>query len=159
MRPLLKGKEAPCNCVFRAVFRTCYNRFRDCVARGAYSGTVSLEFCRGKDGRRTYSRKREDFMADFCLVSQRLLDEADHRVFRAHFILGANWKLCCRQLNMDRGSFFHAVYRIEQQLGRAFAEIEPYPLFPLDEYFSGMLRRPPAGTATTALRPRLRLSA
>jgi hypothetical protein len=98
-------------------------------------------------------------MADFCLVSRRVLDEADHRVFRAHFLLGANWKLCCRQLNMDRGNFFHAVYRIEQQLGRAFAELEPYPLFPLDEYFSGMLRRPPAATAAAAPRPRLRLSA
>ncbi len=139
-----RGKQAPCNCVFRAVFRACFNRFRDCVANGAHAGTVSLEFCRGRDGRRMYGRKREEYMADFCLVSRRVLDEADYRIFRFHFLLGADWRLCCRRLNMDRGLFFHAVYRIEQKLGRAFAELEPYALYPLDEYFSGLRREPAA---------------
>ena len=27
-------REVPCNCVFRAVFRACYVRFRDCVTQG-----------------------------------------------------------------------------------------------------------------------------
>ncbi|MGA2773687.1 MAG: hypothetical protein ABSG26_23035 [Bryobacteraceae bacterium] len=44
---------------------------------------------------------------------------------------------------MDRGDFFHAVYRIEQRLGRIFAELQPYPLFPLNEYFGGMIRKEP----------------
>jgi hypothetical protein len=44
---------------------------------------------------------------------------------------------------MDRGDFFHAVYRIEQRLGRVFAELQPYPLFPLNEYFGGMIRKEP----------------
>jgi hypothetical protein len=57
--------------------------------------------------------------------------------------LGADWKLCCRQLGMDRGNFFHAVYRIEQRLGRIFAELEPYALYPLDEYFGSTVRRQP----------------
>jgi hypothetical protein len=30
------------------------------------------------------------------------------------------------------------VYRIEQRLGRVYRELEPYALFPLDEYFGGM---------------------
>ena len=38
---------------------------------------------------------------------------------------------------MDRGEFFHEVYRIQQKLGRAFRELEPYGLWPLPEYFSG----------------------
>ena len=38
---------------------------------------------------------------------------------------------------MDRGNFFHAVYRIEQKLGKVFRELKPYALFPLDEYFHG----------------------
>jgi hypothetical protein len=38
---------------------------------------------------------------------------------------------------MDRGNFFHAVYRIEQKLGRVFRELEPYSLFPVDDYFHG----------------------
>src|SRR5450432_2655724 len=74
-------------------------------------------------------------MADFFLVSKRHLDETEFKLFRFHFLLGADWKLCCRQLNMDRGTFFHAVYRVQQKLGRIFRELEPYALFPLDEYF------------------------
>ena len=137
-----RGKEEPCPCVFRAIFRTCYNRFRECVEKGPRTSAVTLEFCRGKEGHRTYSRKREEFMADFCLVSRRLLDADEHQLFRVHFLLGADWKLCCRQLHIDRGTFFHTVYLIQQKLGRAFAELEPYALFPLDEYFSGMIHRP-----------------
>jgi hypothetical protein len=127
--------------VFRAVFRACFNRFREFATEGAHTGSVSLEFCRGRDGRRTYSRKREEYLADFCLVSQRVLGDYEHRLFRYHFLLGADWRLCCRQLQMDRGTFFHSVYRIEQRLGRAFAELEPYALYPLSEYFGGMVRK------------------
>lgn len=96
-------------------------------------------------------------MADFCLVSKRVLDAAEYQVFRFHFLLGADWKLCCRRLNMDRGSFFHMVYRIEQKLGRAFAELEPYPLFPLNEYFGGLLRREPACSPPAEARARLHI--
>ena len=62
-------------------------------------------------------------------------------MFRFHFLLGADWKLCCRQLKMERGDFFHALYRIQQKLGRVFRELEPYPLYPLDEYFGGSVRK------------------
>ena len=40
-------------------------------------------------------------------------------------------------MNLDRGEFFHEVYRIQQKLGRAFRELEPYALYPLEEYFGG----------------------
>jgi hypothetical protein len=52
--------------------------------------------------------------------------------------MGAEWRLCCRRLKIDKGNFFHMVYRIEQRLGRVYRELEPYALFPLDEYFGGM---------------------
>jgi hypothetical protein len=141
-RLIRKGKEVPCHCVFRAIFRACYNRFRECVAKGAHAGTVTLELCNGREGRRTYSRKREEYMADFCLVSRRELDEFEYKVFRFHFLLGADWRLCCRQMRIDRGTFFHAVYRVEEKLGRRFAELRPYPLFPLDHYFGTALGVP-----------------
>jgi hypothetical protein len=80
-------------------------------------------------------------MADFCLVSKRTLDEHQYKIFTSHFLLGADWKLCCRKLGMDRGAFFHEVYRIEQKLGRTFRELEPFALFPLDEYFNSTYRR------------------
>ena len=154
MRLVHNGREAPCNCVFRTVFRTCFNRFRQFVSEGAHTGTVTLEFCRGRDGRRTFSRKREEYLADFCLISRRVLDDYDDRLFRFHFLLGADWRLCCRQLKLDRGDFFHAIYRIEQRLGRAFAETEPYALFPLSDYFGGIIRKEPGCSWLAAPPPR-----
>ena len=111
-RVVYKTKDSPCNCVFRAIFRACMRRFRDCAASGTHFGTVSWEYCGGPGGRRVYSRKREEYMADFCLVSRRVLDDEDHRLFRFYFLLGADWQLCARRLKMDRGTFFHAIYRI-----------------------------------------------
>lgn len=81
-------------------------------------------------------------MADFTLVSRRNLDEIEYTIFRFHYLLGADWMLCCRRLKIDRGEFFHHVYRIQQKLGRTFRELEPYALFPLDEYFHGAHRAP-----------------
>jgi hypothetical protein len=107
---------------------------------------VTIDASPGRDGRRVYSRKNEEYIADFCLVSKRTLEEFDYRIFKYHFLLGADWRLCCRQMKIDRGSFFHAIYRIEQQLGRTFSELAPYALFPLDEYFGGKGQDdPPAG--------------
>ena len=44
-------------------------------------------------------------------------------------------------MNIDRGTFYHCVYRVEQKLGRTFREVQPYSLYPLDEYFGGRLRK------------------
>ena len=104
---------------------------------------VTLTLCAGKDRRLTWERKDEDYVADFCLVSRRTLTEFEHQVFRFHFLLGADWRLCCRQMRIDRGTFFHAVYRIQQKLGRVFRELEPYSLYPLDQYFGGTVRKAP----------------
>jgi hypothetical protein len=144
VRVIRKDTEVPCHCIFRAIFRACLNRFRHCTISADHVGSVSLEFCRGNEGRRSYSRKQEEYVADFCLVSRRALnDEAEYTLFKYHFLLGADWKMCCRRLKMDRGSFFHTVYRIEQSLGRVFCELEPYALYPLDEYFGGIVQRKP----------------
>ncbi|MFN3322233.1 MAG: hypothetical protein ACK5AZ_01950 [Bryobacteraceae bacterium] len=97
---------------------------------------VSLEFTGGYEKRFSYGRKDEEYVADFILVTRRTLDEEEFRLFRFHYLLGADWRLCCRRLNLDRGTFFHIVYRIQQKLGKTFRELEPYSLFPLEVYFS-----------------------
>jgi hypothetical protein len=94
----------------------------------------------GRARPRSWGRKDEEYIADFTLVTKRTLSEFEYRLFRYHFILGADWKLCARRLGIDRGNFYHAVYRIEEALGRVFRELEPYALFPLDEYFHGPSR-------------------
>jgi hypothetical protein len=135
---------SPCNCVLRAIFRACYAHFRHCAGKEKHMSKISLEFVPGRERSFSWGRKDEEYMADFVLVSRRTLPEFEYRIFKYHFLLGADWKLCCRRLATDRGTFFHAVYRIEQSLGRIFRELEPYGLFPLDEYFHGSVRAEPA---------------
>ncbi len=143
---LHKGRKSdfsPCNCVLRAIFRICFERFVQCATQERRLSQVRVEHRPGKSGFVTFGRKDEEYLADFTNITRRTLNEAQYRLFRYHFILGADSTLCCRKLKIDRGSFFHAVYRIEQKLGRVFRELEPYPLYPLDEYFGGTVRRVP----------------
>jgi hypothetical protein len=142
-----RSQPIPCGCALRGIFRVCYLRFRDCVARGKCRTQVTFERNpRGRSGRGTWSRKDEEYIADFELIGRRSLDAFHHQIFRWHFVLGADWKLCCRRLRMDRGAFFHAIYRIEEKLGKAFYETEPYALYPPNHYF--MARRLDPGELT-----------
>ena len=140
LRLARKGALAPCNCVLRSIFRICYNRFLKCVTQERHLSKISLEPHAGRCRPSSWGRKDEEFIADFCLLARRALTPEEHRLFRYHFILGADWKLCARKLGLDRGNTFHAIYRIEQKLGRLFREVQPYPLFPLDDYFYGPSR-------------------
>lgn len=148
-----RGGSIPCNCVFRAIFRACYSQFRQLASdegylmrTHAYDAVYSTP-ARGSRMSCGIPKKRKtgnttaEYIADFALIAKRALSADEYLLFKFHFLLGADWKLCCRRLRMDRGNFFHAVYRVEQKLGRAFRETRPYPLFPCDEYFHGN-RRP-----------------
>jgi hypothetical protein len=159
-RSVKRGIPQACNCVYRTIFRACYARFRHCSTKEKYLSKVSLEYT-ARGGHRTWGRKDEEYVADFALVSRRALTPEEHRLFRYHFLLGADWRLCCSRLGMDRGNFFHAVYRVEQKLGKVFRELEPYALYPLDEYFHGRVVRciapgPGPAPGVTALRPPVR---
>jgi hypothetical protein len=147
LRTSRRGGSNPCNCVLREIFRACYRRFRYCATKDKYMSRVSLERVSGPRGRMTWGFKDEEYCADFILESKRTLDEFEYKVFKYHFLLGADWKLCCRKLGLDRGNFFHCVYRIEQKLGRVFRELQPYGLWPLDEYFHGTVRTRPRPVA------------
>lgn len=136
LRPGRAGATAPCNCVFRAIFREVYGRFQYSLNREKHINRVSLESNPGGKTRSAGRFQHEEFVADFCLVTRRTLDEEEYKLFKFHFLLGADWKLCCRQLNLDRGEFFHEVYRIQQRLGRVFAELRPFGLWPVRDYFS-----------------------
>lgn len=137
---LARNVHKPCGCVLRAIFSACYARYRHCAAKEKYVSRIALEFIPGRGRNFCWGRPDEEYIADFCLVSRRALSDLDCQVFRLHFLLGGDWKICCRRLGINRGVFFHAVYRIEQLLGRAFQETEPYALFPPDEYFHSFRR-------------------
>lgn len=126
----------PCNCVLRHIFRICLGRYRDCVRKDYHVSRVRLDAGRGKLGRNCWSMRNQEFVADFCLVSRRFLNDEEYALFKYHYLLGKEWRFCSQRLGIDRGRFFHAAYRIQQKLGRAFAELRPYALHPLMEYFS-----------------------
>lgn len=161
LRDLLSGKQKPCVCVFRTIFRICYQRFQDCITKEKHLSHVSFELHSGPNRRGTWGRKDEEYMADFVATARRVLDDFEHQIFRYHFLLAADWRLCTRQLGMDRGTFFHAVYRIEKKMGRELREVEPYSLYPLDEYFNALPRQrvitasepPPKKPPVTPIRP------
>ena len=75
-----------------------------------------------------------------------MLDPWHYRLFRWYFLLGADWRLCARRLGTDRGKVYHAVYRIEERLGFAFATLEPYALYPTREYFALHFSEPVSAT-------------
>lgn len=137
MRQTREGEPYACGCVLRTVFRACYGRFRSCVEKEKYLSQVTLGFSPHGGGKITWGRKDEEYIADFYLIARRILSSEEWRIFSYHYLLGADWRLCTRRLQLDRGSFFHAVYRIQERLGRTFKELEPYALYPLDEYFLG----------------------
>jgi hypothetical protein len=141
LRLARKGTLSPCNCVLRTIFKICYDRFLRCATQEKHLSKISLEPALGKQRPGTWGRKDEEYIADFCGIARKTLDEQEHRLFRFYFLLSADWKLCSRRLGMDRSTFFHTIYRVEQKLGRVFRELEPYSLFPLDEYFNGPSRR------------------
>ena len=154
------SSHEPCNCVLRAIFRICYARFQQCMLEEKYLKRTNLEVVPGRAPRRFWGRKEEEFSADFCLVSRRYLSQSEYRIFKYHFLLGADWRLCCRKLRFERGTFFHAVYRIQQKLGRLFRELEPYNLFPLEDYFSTTMKTVkalmPKEKAVVPIRPPVR---
>jgi hypothetical protein len=88
----------------------------------------------------TWGRKSEEYAADFILVTRRHLSPQEYRLFSYHLLLGADWRLCSKKLGIDQAAFFHRLYAIQERLGRAFRELQPYSLFPLDEYFCGKTR-------------------
>ena len=112
-----------------------------------------LEYSPRGGGRITWGRKEEEYVADFLLVSRRHLNPGEFQVFRYYFLLGASSGLCCKRLGMERGEFYHMVYRIMRRLGRLFRELKPYALYPLDEYFNGRTENTIPTTAKLTLVP------
>jgi hypothetical protein len=152
-------RPKPCKCVLRQIFRVCHRKFKGCQACPPYFGggirllplagrnrgsTRDSAACGGAT-RRCFGYPKSEYVADFLAIAKRTLDPASvgYGVFMLHFVAGYDWKICCRRLEMDRGAFFHEVYRVEEKLGRAFREVQPFALFPIDEYFGRTSREAP----------------
>ena len=123
---------APCEVSFAFVTA----RFRDCVARGKCRTQVSSIATRAAARRAAPGAARKKSTWPISSWSAGAAStRSTTRSFGIYFLLGADWQLCCKRLGIDRGIFFHAVYRIEERLGKAFYETEPYALYPPNDYF------------------------
>jgi hypothetical protein len=138
MRAGKNYKWTPCNCVLRSIFRACLHRFHDCIGNGG--GVSQCAYVAQERRSHVWSMKGQEYVADFSLVARRVLNDNEYRLFKFHCLYGAPWHVCAPLLHFNRGEFFHEVYRIQQKLGRRFRELQPYALYPLDEYFGGTVR-------------------
>lgn len=160
-----QGARTVCKCVYRAIFDVCLRRFKhasESIPRPSRSHHHEADPIRRNSGSkvsasagpprlRRFGYPNAEFSADFLLIAKRALgeDTVGYRLFVAHFVERGTWRECGARLGMDRGSFFHEVYRVKERLGRAFRGCEPHALYPLDEYFCGSVRptRTPASAA------------
>ena len=49
----------------------------------------------GRSQKGSWGRKDQEYMADFELTAKRVLDPWHLKLFRYHFVLGANAAMCC----------------------------------------------------------------
>ncbi|MBC8167929.1 MAG: hypothetical protein H7Y20_18930 [Bryobacteraceae bacterium] len=138
--PDAEEENSPCRCVLRAIFRACYKRFSEGANEEIDLSRSSPELGATQDASGTWSRKNEEYVADFMLLAKRTLNEDEHKLFRFRYILGADWHLCSRKLGMNKGVLHHSIYRIQEKLGRVFRELQPYPLYPVRDYFTSSYR-------------------
>jgi len=135
-RPGKLGVPRTCECVARAVFRICLRRYDECRTMQGGSHGVCYEQSSGPVPVRFHGMRREEYMADVELAARRVLLPEEWTLFRLHMLFKLDWRACSRIVHLDRGMFFHSVYRVETKLGMAFAGLKPYSLLPA-EYFKG----------------------
>lgn len=124
-----------CDCVYRAVFRSCYLKFRQCAAADPYTRQVSYERNRrGVDRRLSWARRNEDYCADFHLAGRRVLPRHLYAVFSYYHLHGARGGLLLRRLGVSRRTLTAWVAQAEVVVGRELAHMQPYSLFPPREY-------------------------
>ncbi|MGA2716683.1 MAG: hypothetical protein ABSG41_26640 [Bryobacteraceae bacterium] len=147
-----------CRCVFIGIFRECHRRFRQCNENPKHLSVTSLVMTHGVNASRSFGRKNEEYLADFTLISARVLGRGtrEHWLFTLRYLQGADPSLIQRRMGITGEEYRNTDARVIEKLGRAFRDTKPYSLFPLDEYFSSGMRQdynPPAnGPATPATR-------
>ena len=123
-----------CACVLRNIFRVCLNELLQIRWTRSYPSSQA----RLQKG--TWGRPWEEYDADFINVSRRVLTGWEWRLFEVHFIERKSERACAKLFKINRAD--PAIHNIEERLGRAFRELQPYPLYPLREYFSPGKSRP-----------------
>lgn len=133
-----------CGCVLRAVFRICWDQYKYSAENGiSLNRCCVMEISRG--GKILTGLPHAEFVADFERAVARALTPARRKLFELHFAGGLAWYDCLAKLRLDRGQFFHEVYRVEEAIGAECLK----GLYPLDQYFGvrRVVAMPSAGAA------------
>lgn len=148
------GRWRVCGCVWRAAFRACLGKHHYCQSHGMGAVRVVQFERKSQPGGRTLllrGHRNVEFSVDFLLVARRALAgrAIERAVFDVHCVGGREWRAALAEINrklgatlprpLDRGQFFHALYRLQALVGQALVETKPYRLYPLDEYFGGAM--------------------
>ena len=105
-----------CRFVNQEIFRRCLEYWQRC----AVSSLVDL--------------RRLEWRADFELLARRHLNHTHHRLFRWHYLLGADARLCAGRLGMSSVEFSLAAARVGDILGHLCANERPYAVYPIGSY-------------------------
>ena len=127
-----------CDCVLRGVFRSVLDQYLYRLRLRDDGLSQPSRYCwwprRGL--RQIWSRRGEEFTADFDLLARRTLRPFESRVLKLYYVQGKQWREGCRVMGSNRGLFYHSAYGLASQMGRVFYETEPYGLFPVGDYFA-----------------------
>jgi hypothetical protein len=80
-----------------------------------------------------WSRDAE-YAADLWLIAKRSLDRRERLIYCEYLLQQQPWTVVGPLTKLNRGQFFHSVYRIESKLGRGLLEAG---IFPPHNYFAG----------------------
>lgn len=116
-----------CACVSRRISRICIKRLHH---DGQEIGRSALQILHGGY---SFGYPYAEYSADVLLTVRRVLRGNERRVFQRHAIDGADWRVVCREVGIDRGAMFHHLYRAEAKFGRECARLA---LFPFEDYLS-----------------------
>jgi hypothetical protein len=122
-----------CECVSRAVFRIVLSRYWRAIETSRPTVRGMLLRC------------------DFELAAARVLEPQELDVFRLHFLGRGDWHVCCRRLKVDRGRFYHSVYRAEAVLGRELLRRGIFPLWLYFDWGRQPIARAPFGVTESAM--------
>ena len=105
-----------------AVFRSCYQRFQECLEYRDRQNSTSL------------GELVENYLLDFDLTAKRAMGDHPnrYRLFQLRYLKGANRQDCCKILGLEVFSYTSEIMQIERAVGRALAQ---RGLFPLNSYF------------------------
>ena len=148
-----KAAPLPCRCALRKVFLDCLRKHQQfSVLRDPGAGVYLFASPRTDRYTLYWWRKKESYLADFCLIAKRELHRRTlmighpHKgnpaydasnewpLFRQYCLGDVDRESCQEALGVSRGNFNHTLYRVQENVGRALYETQPYSLRPPANY-------------------------